>query len=172
MPCLAGFFGGRKLNKKINSSFFVFSFHIFKYGTPHFIGDEADCAVSFFLVFYLVKFTLISLLKFNAGDENGFFICLEITIFLQVQSFSHGTKSKCHLSTTFISRLSWTAVPVGHTLVYVCVVIPLPGDQIDVVSQGSVVFGQLFRRSILSWVLGFGGVGISQCSQTDQHTQH
>lgn len=53
-----------------------------------------------------------------------------------------------------------------------CVHSPLPGDQVDVVSQGGVVFGQLFGGSVLTGVFGFGGVGVGQRSQADQHAQH
>lgn len=52
------------------------------------------------------------------------------------------------------------------------VYVPLPGDQIDVVSQGGVVLGQLFGWGVFTGVLRFGGVGIRQCSQAHQHTQH
>lgn len=49
--------------------------------------------------------------------------------------------------------------------------LPLPGDQVDVVSQSGVVLGQLFGRSVFTRVLWFGRIGICQCSQAHQHAQ-
>lgn len=48
---------------------------------------------------------------------------------------------------------------------------PLPGDEVDVVSQRSVVSGQLLRRRVLPGLLGLGGVRLGQCAQAHEQGQ-
>lgn len=49
--------------------------------------------------------------------------------------------------------------------------LPLPGDEIDVVSQRRVVSGQVLRRRVLSGVVGLGGVRLGQSAQAHEQGQ-
>lgn len=49
---------------------------------------------------------------------------------------------------------------VSSSLVWSGLVSPLPGDEVDVMSESGVVFGQLLRRRVLSGVLRFGRIGV------------
>ena len=49
--------------------------------------------------------------------------------------------------------------------------LPLPGDEIDVVSQRWVVSGQVLRRSVLSRVVRLGGVRLGQRAQAHEQGQ-
>lgn len=48
---------------------------------------------------------------------------------------------------------------------------PLPGDEVDVVSQRRVVSGQVLRGRVLSRVVRFGGVRLGQRAQTHEQGQ-
>lgn len=49
--------------------------------------------------------------------------------------------------------------------------LPLPGDEVDVMSQRRVVSGQVLRRRVLSGVVGLGGVRLGQRTQAHQQGQ-
>ena len=49
--------------------------------------------------------------------------------------------------------------------------LPLPGDEIDVVSQRWVVSGQVLRRSVLAGVVRLGGVRLGQGAQAHEQGQ-
>lgn len=48
---------------------------------------------------------------------------------------------------------------------------PLPGDEVNVVSQRRVVSGHVLRGSVLSGVVGLGGVRLTQGAQAHQQAQ-
>lgn len=49
--------------------------------------------------------------------------------------------------------------------------LPLPGDEVDVVSESRVVFGELFGRRVLSGVLRFGWIGVHHGAEIQEDTQ-
>lgn len=52
-----------------------------------------------------------------------------------------------------------------------CSVSPLPSDEVDVMSESSVVFGELLRCSVLAGVLWFGRIGVHHGAEIQQDAQ-
>lgn len=48
---------------------------------------------------------------------------------------------------------------------------PLPGDQVDVMSESRVVFGELLGRRVLSGVLRFGRIGVHHGDEIQEDAQ-
>ena len=45
---------------------------------------------------------------------------------------------------------------------------PLSGDEVDVVSEGGVVFGHLFGSHVSDWGLRFGRIGVRERAKANQ----
>lgn len=48
---------------------------------------------------------------------------------------------------------------------------PLSRDEVDVVSQRGVIFGEFLRRSVISGVLWFGRIGVHKGPETQEHAE-
>lgn len=48
---------------------------------------------------------------------------------------------------------------------------PLPGDEVDVMSESRVVFGELLGRRVLSGILRFGRIGVHHGAEIQENAQ-
>ncbi len=48
---------------------------------------------------------------------------------------------------------------------------PLSRDEVDVVSQRGVIFGEFLRRSVISGILWFRRIGVHKCPETQEHAE-